>query len=238
MGAVASESRRSATANTNDSASSMVFSTSSGKRVGPLRDVACRPDHAPEQRVLLDDLCVASGAGGRRRVRLQRDERALSADRVEQTRPAQLVGDRDGIRPVRPRRTSDGDRLEDVTVRRLVEVRRRRGARPRPRWRPSTATSPRGATLRPGDCAVGTRCAAVLVRRGSSTALVSDMRRSLSPEALVRMKGTSMGIPCGREPELPTTESRTPRRTHVRKSTSEGERTRRWASPLRQQVPE
>ena len=34
--------------------------------------------------MLFDDLRVARGAGGRRRVRLQRDERTLAADRIEQ----------------------------------------------------------------------------------------------------------------------------------------------------------
>src|SRR5690348_12707487 len=50
------------------------------------------------------------------------------------------------------------------------------------------------------------------------------MRRLLSPEALVRMKGTSMGIRCGRRPDLPTGKTLTLRRTHVRKCTS-------WAGP-------
>ena len=89
--------------------------------VPELRDLARDADESTEQRVLLDDVRVAPGVGDRRRGRLQIDEHARPADRVEQVRAAELLGDRDrvdGLAGAVQRR----DRLEDVPVRRLVEV--------------------------------------------------------------------------------------------------------------------
>jgi hypothetical protein len=92
-----------------------------GLAVGELGDVAGRVDELAEQRRLLDDLGVVARRRDRRRGVLQLVERLGPADLGEQTGPAQLVGDGDGVCRGGAR-VQGADRVEDVAVRRAVEV--------------------------------------------------------------------------------------------------------------------
>ena len=85
--------------------------------VGDLGDLLGDADQPAQQRVLLDDAGVAAGAGDRRRVRLQRDERGGAADVVEHAGAAELLGDGDGVGRLAPG-VERGDRREDLRVRR------------------------------------------------------------------------------------------------------------------------
>ena len=92
-----------------------------GKGVAHLGDLAGHADEPAEQGVLFDDAGVAGRVGRRRRVGLQGDEGRRPADGFEQVGPAQLVGHRDRVgRFALAVERAHG--IEDVTVRRLVEV--------------------------------------------------------------------------------------------------------------------
>ena len=78
-------------------------------------------DHPAQERVLLDDPCVATGVGDGRGVGLQRDQGRRPADGVQQARPPQLVSDRDRVGRL-TLGVQGGDGVEDVTVGRLVEI--------------------------------------------------------------------------------------------------------------------
>ncbi len=57
-----------------------------GDAVAELGDLACHADEPAQQRMLLDDVGVATGVGDRRRGRLEVDEHRRATDRVEQVR--------------------------------------------------------------------------------------------------------------------------------------------------------
>ena len=113
--------RFSATSKTIASARSIVSVTSSGWSYAHLGDLARHRDEPPQQRELADDPGVVPGVRRRRRRRLDLEQRALAAERLEQAGAAQLLGhgdrvDRLALLVQRP------DRVEDVAVGRLVEV--------------------------------------------------------------------------------------------------------------------
>ena len=92
-----------------------------GLAVGHLGDVAGDVDQAPQQRGVLDDAGVVGGVGDRRRGVLQGVQRLRAADLLEQAVAAQLVGDGDRVGR-RTRRVQGPHGVEDVLVRRAVEV--------------------------------------------------------------------------------------------------------------------
>ncbi len=86
-----------------------------------LGDLAGHSDEPAQHRVVVDDLGVLLGVGRGRGRHLEIDEGSGPTDRLEQTRPAQLVGDRDGVgRLAGAVQRHDG--LEYVAVRGTVEV--------------------------------------------------------------------------------------------------------------------
>ena len=92
-----------------------------GGLVAELGDLTGHSDDAAKHGVLLDDPPVARRAADRRRACLEGDERRRTTHRIEQTRPAQLVGNGDGVD--RLALTEErGDRVVDMAVDRLVEV--------------------------------------------------------------------------------------------------------------------
>jgi hypothetical protein len=92
-----------------------------GLAVGHLGDVAGDVDQAPQQGRVLHDAGVVGGVGDRRRGVLQGVQRLGPADLLEQPVAAQLVGDGDGVGGG-ARRVERPDGVEDVLVRRAVEV--------------------------------------------------------------------------------------------------------------------
>ena len=92
-----------------------------GHRVAQLRDLAGHPDEPSQERILLHDAGVARRVGGGGRGRHDLREHGVPADGLEQARPTQLIGDRDGVRRL-PGGVEGVHGVVDVAVRGLVEV--------------------------------------------------------------------------------------------------------------------
>jgi len=92
-----------------------------GFAVGELGDFGCGTDQSTQSRGVVHDPCVLLGARDSRNGVLDREQRVHAADRVEQTRLAQCVGDRHRIDGLTAR-VQRANCVEDVSMCGLVEL--------------------------------------------------------------------------------------------------------------------